>query len=390
MVPPVSPARVPRRTFLSRASLAAGAAALGPSLLAACRQGGNSEGQGGGERRLVISNWPLYIDTGKEGIPGTVERFEQATGIDVAYSEDQNDAAAFFAKVQPELAAGRPIRQDLFITPYWMARRLIDLGWVEPLPLDRVPNAANLIPSLRNPSWDPEGSHTLPWQSGIAGIAYNREATGRDLTSIDDLFDPAFKGRVGFLTEMRDTMGLLMLASGADPTRPTYAAAEPAFARLQKARDGGQIRAFTGNDYQDELLAGNFAACVAWSGDVAQLAQEQPKLRFIVPRSGGILWADVMVMPKGARHPQEAAAWMNYVYDPEQAARIAAAVNYISPVQGVQEVLAKDPDPGPRSMATNPLMFPDGAMTARLKVFGPLDPKEEARFDERFAAITEG
>jgi len=193
---------------------------------------------------------------------------------------------------------------------------------------------------------------------------------------------------VGFLTEMRDTIGLLMLADGKDPTRPTYAAAAGAFDRLQKAKESGQIRAFTGNDYQDDLVAGNFAACVAWSGDVAQLALEQPKLRFLVPQSGGILWADLMVMPKGAPHRKEAAAWMNFVYDPVNAARIAAAVNYISPVQGVQEVLAKDP--ATRAMAANPLMFPDAAMKARLKVFGPLDQKEEARFDERFARITEG
>jgi spermidine/putrescine transport system substrate-binding protein len=381
--------RLSRRGFLARLGLTAGAAALGPALLAACRgKPGSAPEAGGGAKRLVISNWPLYIDPSKDGVPGTVERFEKATGIDVAYNEDQNDAAAFFAKVQPELAAGRAIRQDLFVTPYWMAQRLIDLGWVDPLPLDQVPNAANLIPSLRQPSWDPGGSHSLPWQSGIAGIAYNIEATGRELTSMDDLFAPELKGKVGFLTEMRDTIGLLMLADGQDPTRPTYAAAAGAFDRLQKAKESGQIRAFTGNDYQDDLVAGNFAACVAWSGDVAQLALEQPKLRFLVPKSGGILWADVMVMPKGAPHRREAAAWMNFVYDPVNAARIAAAVNYISPVQGVQEQLAKDP--ATKAMAASPLMFPDAAMNARLKVFGPLDQKEEARFDERFAAITEG
>ena len=372
-----------RRRFLRQAVLAGGAAALGPALLAACRSGGGDR-----TRRLVISNWPLYIDATTEGVPGTVDRFRKQTGIQVSYSEDQNDSVAFFAKIQPELAAGRSIVEDLFVTPYWLAARLIQLGWADPLPLDGVANASRLIPSLRKPSWDPSGRFTLPWQSGITGIAYNIEATGRPLTSVDDLFDPQLKGKVGFLTDMRDTMGMLMLADGKDITRPSYEAAAPSFARLEQAKKNGQIRAFTGNDYQDDLLAGNFAACVAWSGDVAQLALEQPKVRFLVPKSGGILWADVMVMPKGAPHRQEAAAWMNFVYDPVNAARIAAAVNYISPVQGVQEQLAKDP--ATRAMAASPLMFPDAAMNARLKVFGPLDPKEEARFDERFAAITEG
>jgi spermidine/putrescine transport system substrate-binding protein len=187
---------------------------------------------------------------------------------------------------------------------------------------------------------------------------------------------------------MRDTMGLLMLADGKDPARPSLAAAEPSFTRLRQAKDSGQIRAFTGNDYQDDLLAGNFVACVAWSGDVAQLALEQPKLRFVVPRSGGILWADLMVMPRGAPHRSAAAAWMNFVYDPVHAARIAAVVNYISPVQGVRQVLQKNP--ATRAMAANPLMFPDASMQSRLFMFGPLSRSEEARFDERFSAITEG
>ncbi|MCS5693575.1 spermidine/putrescine ABC transporter substrate-binding protein [Cyanobium sp. FGCU-6] len=372
-----------RRRFLRHALLAGGTAALGPALLAACRSGGGDR-----SRRLVISNWPLYIDPTSDGVPGTVDRFRKQTGIEVSYSEDQNDSVAFFAKIQPELSAGRPIAQDLFVTPYWLAARLIRLGWADPLPLEEVANAARLIPTLRKPSWDPSGRFTLPWQSGITGIAYNIEATGRPLTSVDDLFDPRLKGKVGFLTEMRDTMGMLMLADGKDITQPTFAAAEPSFARLERAKKDGQIRAFTGNDYQDDLLAGNFAACVAWSGDVAQLALEQPKLRFLVPATGTTLWADVMVMPKGAPHRREAAEWMNFVYDPVHAARIAAAVKYISPVQGVQEVLARTSDTA--ALARNPLMFPDRAMEARLKVFGPLAPAEEAQFDERFASITEG
>jgi len=373
--------RLPRRRLLQQALLATGSATLGPALLAACRPAAR------GPRRLVISNWPLYIDPTKDGVPGTVDRFRKQTGINVRYSEDINDSVAFMAKVQPDLAAGRPIAQDLFVTTYWLAEQLIRVGWADPLPLANVPNLSRLIPSLRRPSWDPQGRFTLPWQSGITGIAYNIEATGRPLTSVDDLFDPRLRGKVGFLTEMRDTLSLLMMADGKDITRPTYADAEPSFARLEQAKKDGQIRAFTGNDYQDDLLAGNFAACVAWSGDVAQLAVEQPKLRFLVPSTGSNIWADVMVMPKGTPNRREVAEWLNFVYDPEQAARIAAVVNYISPVEGVQEVLASRAATAP--LARNPLMFPDAAMSSRLKVFGPINKKEEARFDERFAAITE-
>ena len=374
-----------RRTFLIQLALGAGAAAVGPALLQACGQG-PSAGDAGGE--LVISNFPLYIDLDAPGAPGSVVRFQKDTGIQVRYVEDVNDVRQFFARIQPQLAAGRPLAQDLIVLTGWTAERLIRLGWVEPLPLAEVPNARNLVVSLRKPAWYPEQRYSLPWQSGIAGIAYNIKATGRDLRGIDDLFDPALKGRVSALLEMRDTMGLLMLADGQDIARPTWAAAQPSFDRLEQARKSGQIRRFTGNDYQNDLLAGNLAACIGWSGDVAQLAMEQPDLRFLVPDSGGVLWADVMLMPRGARHSQEVARWLNWVYEPVEAARIAAAVQYISPVQGVREVLAKDPATAP--LANNPLMFPEAAMQKTLHVFGPLSDQEEARWEERFAQITEG
>ena len=373
-----------RRLFLQRLAATAAGAVLAPTLLQACK--GNGNGSGSGE--LVISTFPLYIDPDAPGAPGSVSRFRRDTGIQLRYLEDLNDTRQFFARIRPQLAAGRPLVQDLMVLPSWMAQRLIGLGWLEPLPLAQVPNIRNLVPYLANPPWDPQQRYSLPWQSGIAGIAYNIKATGRELARIDDLFDPALRGRVSALLEMRDTMGLLMLADGQDISQPTWAAAQPSFARLEQARKDGQIRRFTGNDYQNDLLAGNLAACIGWSGDVAQLVLEQPDLRFVVPESGGVLWSDVMLMPKGAQHRREAAAWMNWVYDPVEAARIAAAVQYISPVVGVRQQLAKDP--ATAALAANELMFPDAAMQQRLHSFGPLSESEEARWEERFASITEG
>ena len=312
-------------------------------------------------------------------------RFEQASGIQVTYSEEINDSQAFFARIRPELAAGHPIAADVFVVTYWLIDRLRRLGWLEPLDLSLIPNATNLIPALRRPYWDPEGRFTLPWQAGIAGIAYNIQATGRELHGIDDLFAPDLHGRVGMLSEMRDTMGLMMLADGQDPGKPSLASAKNAFQRLQQGRASGQIRAFTGNNYMNDLLSGNFKACMAWSGDVAQLSRDQPNLRFIVPTSGAMRWVDVMAVPRRARHPREVAEWMNFVYDPAQAARISAEVHYISPVQGVQQVLASQP--ATAAFAKDPLLFPDAALNNRLHVFGPLPSDEEARFEERFAAI---
>jgi len=392
-------ARVSRRQFLGRAGMFAGAVALGPGVLAACGgddddgtssggtgSGGTGGGGGGGADKLVISNWPLYIDPTEGDTLGTVDLFTEETGIDLTYTEDYNDNNEFFAKIQPDLAAGTPIAQDIIVPTFWLVARLIDLGWVEPLPLDQIPNAANLVPSLQKPSWDPDGEFSLPWQSGITGIAYNREAAGRELTSVGDLLDPEYKGKIGLLSEMRDTVGLFMLYTGEDPSTATFESAQPAFDVIDKAVQDEQIRQFTGNDYQTPLSNGDFVACVGWSGDVAQLALEDPNLEFIIPEEGGMRWSDCMVVPTGAANVAAAAEWMDYVYNPVTAARIAAYVGYISPVSGVQEELAKNPDTA--ALADSPLLFPDDATLENTFVFANLPDSEEAQFDEQFAEIS--
>lgn len=374
------------RSGMSRRQFLAGTGALGalglslPALLAAC--GG---GDGGGAKSLFFENWPLYIDPTDGSTPGTVDRFIEATGVKMTYTEAYNDNNEYFAKIQPLLGAGKSIEPDIIAPTFWLAGRLLALGWLEKLPFDKIPNAVNLVPGLQNPTWDPTGEYSLPWQAGMSGIAYNIDVTGRELTSTDDLFDLAFKGKIGMLTEMRDTIGLIMMSLGKDPSTVTsFDDAAGAFEKLQKAKADGQIRAFTGNDYVDDLVSGNFAACVGWSGDVLQLQKDSPQVRFIIPEEGGTRWADVMVIPKGAKNIDAAGEWMNFVYDPAQAAQMSAYVQYLSPVAGVQEELAKiDPD-----LASNPLMFPDEATSARLRSWATLTEDVEAQFDAAFSTIT--
>jgi len=337
---------------------------------------------GGGE--LYVENWPSYIDPSEDDLVGTVDRFMEATGIDLTYTEAYNDNNEYFALIQPILGRGETIDPDIIVPTGWMAGRLINLGWVDELPLEEIPNAANLRDDLVNPPWDPDGTFSLPWQTGFTGIAYNIDVTERELTSVDDLFDPAFEGKIGMLTEMRDTIGLILLSQGVDVSAiSSFDEAAEAFTKLEQAKSDGQIRAFTGNDYLGDLESGNFAACVGWSGDVAQLTVDNPSIRFIIPESGGISWADTMVIPKGAENRTEAAAWMDFVYDPVQAAQLTAWVQYVSPVKGVQEEVAKiDPD-----LAENPLIFPTEETLAQVHGFANLDEDTEAEFDEAFASI---
>ena len=388
-----------RRQLLARAG-ALGAAGISlPAILAACGSDGDSGSTGstpasgtsgtttgsGGAGSLFFENWPSYIDPTEDGAIGTVDRFMEATGIDMRYTEAYNDNNEYFAKIQPLLGRGEPIDPDIIAPTSWLANRLITLGWLEKLPIDQVPNAVNLRPDLQNPSWDPTGEYSLPWQTGFAGIAYNSDVTGREITSVDDLFDPEFAGKVGALTEMRDTIGLIAMSLGIDiSTLETYDDAAPAFDKLQEAKDSGQIRRFHGNDYFDDLSSGNLAITIGWSGDVAAIARDNPAVKFVFPESGATSWADTMVIPKGARNIDAAAQWMNFVYDPVQAAQITAWVGYVSPVAGVREEVEKlDPD-----LANDPLVFPDDATLANTKGFASLSEEVEAEYDAAFSAIT--
>ncbi|MFZ9925993.1 MAG: ABC transporter substrate-binding protein, partial [Ilumatobacteraceae bacterium] len=350
-----------------------------PALLAACGGGG------GGANALLFDNWPLYIDPTEDGLVGSVDRFMEASGVDMTYTESYNDNDEYFAKIQPLLGAGKRIDPDLIAPTFWMAGRLINLGWVDKLPLDKVANTSNLEDNYVKPPWDPTGEYSMPWQAGTAGIAYNIDVTGRELKSTADLFDPAFKGKIGMLTEMRDTMGLILMSQGVDITSiSSFDQAAGAFEQLEKAKADGQIRAFTGNDYIDDLVSGNYAACVGWSGDVLQLGKDSPNIRFVVPEEGGTLWADVMVMPKGTENTDAVAKWLDFVYDPEQAAQITSYVQYFSPVKGVREEVAKiDPE-----LAENPLVFPDAETASRLKSWANLSEDVDAQFADAFSSIT--
>lgn len=375
-----------RRRFLRTSGLAAGAAGLAP-LLAACGSDSDSDsasGDGGAVKQdtknLYFANWPAYIDE------ETVDLFEKASGISFKYTEEYNDNNEYFAKIQPLLSKGRSIDPDMLAPTFWMAGRLISLGWVDKLPLDKIPNAKNLRSSLQKPTWDPTGEYSLPWQSGFAGIAYNEQVTGRALTSIDDLWDPAFKGKIGVLSEMRDTLGLIGLSEGVDISKPTAKSLQKAIDALQEQVDSGQIKQFTGNDYMDDLTQGNFAACIGWSGDIAQLSKDSPELKFVIPESGGTLWSDTMVIPQGSDGVTAAAEFMDYVYDPVNAARIAAYVQYVSPVEGVQDELRKLGGDS-AALADNELLFPTEASSKNLSSFGPLSEADEEALDAAFSKV---
>ncbi|WP_336322794.1 spermidine/putrescine ABC transporter substrate-binding protein [Streptomyces lavendofoliae] len=339
------------------------------------------------EKRLSFSNWTQYIDIGDdEKSRPSLEAFTKRTGIAVKYTEDINDNVEFFGKIKPQLAAGQDTGRDLICVTDWLAARIIRLGWAQKLDPANLPHAyANLSSQFRRPDWDPGRSYSYPWTGISTVIAYNRKATGgRTVDSVTQLLDdPRLKGRVAFLSEMRDSVGMTLIDMGKDPGAFTDADYDAAIGRLQKGVDTQQIRRFTGNDYTGDLAKGDLAACLAWAGDVIQLQADNPDIRFAIPNAGYITSSDNLLVPAKARHKTNAEKLIDYYYELPNAARLAAYINYVCPVDGVRDELDRiDP-----ALASNTLILPDKAMAAKSRAFRSLTSEEETAYEEKFAKL---
>lgn len=339
------------------------------------------------EKTVAFSNWTEYMDVGEdEKSRPSLEAFEKRTGIKVKYTEDINDNVEFFGKIKPQLAAGQDTGRDLICVTDWLAARMIRLGWVQKLDSANLPHAySNLSAQFRNPDWDPGRAHSYPWTGISTVIAYNVKATGgKKVDSVTQLLDdPSLKGRVGFLTEMRDTVGMTLLDLGKDPGRFTDADFDAAVGRLQKGVDKKQIRRFTGNDYTSDLDKGDIAACLAWAGDIIQLQADNPDIRYSIPAAGYITSTDNLLVPAQSRHKTNAEKLIDHYYELPVAAQLAAYINYVCPVDGVKDELAKiDPE-----LADNTLILPDKAMAKKSHAFRSLTGAEETAYEEKFAKL---
>ncbi|MEZ5410809.1 MAG: spermidine/putrescine ABC transporter substrate-binding protein [Acidimicrobiales bacterium] len=382
---PVTRRSLSRRNFLKGGL---GLGALGALGLTGCSlTGAGNASDLGGTTQLRMLNWVDYIDvTSEDGSSlGTLDRMRSELGLQVAYDESYTDSYDGFQIILDRAVNVENPEFDLVVPVNWRAAQMIESDWVEPIPLELVRNHVNLDPAFMTNSWDRGSRYQMPWQAGITGIAYDPKLTGRALTSINDLFDPKFKGRVGLLGEMREAVGLAMLANGDDPSRPTLAGAEAGLNRVREAIQTGQVKVVS-DDFDERLDSGELVATMAWSGDTAVLQGTRPDIEFVIPAEGAIQWFDAMVIPKRAANIAAAGRFMNFVYDPANAALITAYVGYISPVLGVQDVLrASGPDGA--ALAGSPVLFPDAAARNRLFTWGGLDAETETRLDDEFLRL---
>jgi len=380
-----------RRTLLKRTG--AGALSLGlVGFLAACGDddgGGTSEAQvipkGEISQALTFANWPLYIDIDEEtNQRPTLQKFQREYGTRVKYVEEINDNVEFFGKVRQQYEQGNSGGRDLHVVTDWLAARMDRLGYVQRFDKEEMPNAVrNIEDAVASPDFDPEREISMPWQSGQVLLIYRSDRTGGELTSINDLFDPKFKGRVTMLTEMRDTVGSVLLGEGIDPEDATKDQALAAIEKVEKASRDGQIRRFTGNEYTRDIARGDSVAILGWSGDAVQLIADNENIAYSQPEEGFMIFTDSMQIPVGAPNAFTAQKMIDFVYQPEIQAAITEYVNYVPPVKGAREIL-QDRSP---EVAENELIFPDLAQAHNFKTFSEDEEAEiEAAFQRAIGA----
>ena len=393
---------VSRRRFLRGTGRGAAGVAMA-SLLAACGGGGSEQAASksslppiAGE--LKVAQWPLYIDRAKGGARPTLEAFTKKTDIKVDYREIISDNQAWFSKLYPQLSSGQPTGWDQMCIADWLTGQMYQADYLEPLHWDALPTATkNMLPAFRDPAYDPKNAHSVPWQGGVTGVAYYPDLVGGKLTQFSDLWNTKLAGHVGMLTEMTDAMSLTLLTLGVDPVQATLDDAKRAQQRLIEQRDAGIVRNYYGQDYIDALVNKDTWASMAWSGDVFywKYLGGAPDLEFMVPDEGGIIWASADVIPVLAAHPADAHAFMDFYYRPEIAVQVTDWVLYMTPVEGVQDLMRQKAQQATgadkayyEALSESPLLFPpDDPTTANLFEYKAYTPEEYQAYADLFGDV---
>jgi spermidine/putrescine transport system substrate-binding protein len=382
--------QVSRRAVL--AGVGGGAAALA---LAACSPIGAGKPKAAkdlsaSDKSMTWANWALYLDQADDKSYPTLVAFEKETGIKVKYDVAVDDNNSYYAKVKDQLALGQDIGADTVCLTDWMASKLISLGYTQKFDQANIPNLKNLSPTLLNPDFDPGRHYTLPWQSGFAGLCWNKDKLPNGIKQISDLWAPGLKGRVGVLSEMRDTIGLLMLEQGVDISGKAWGDKEftAAIDEFRKYINNGQIRNVKGGSYADDLKNEDTLAAIVWSGDVEGINADigEEKFGFAIPETGGTFWSDNFLIPIGSAKKANAEKLINYYYEPEVAATVAAYVNYVTPVEGAKDAM-KDID---ADLVDDQLIFPSEETLSKVKIFRTLTGAEQSKYNVAFQSVILG
>ncbi|MEO6942736.1 MAG: spermidine/putrescine ABC transporter substrate-binding protein [Terrimesophilobacter sp.] len=340
------------------------------------------------QKSLRFDSRDTYRNTTGEDYP-LLEKFGAATGVAVTYSNAVTDDNVYFSKVKNQLKMGQDIGSDASVLSDWMAARWIRLGYVQEIQRERITNFENIRLQFQDASYDPGRRASLPWRSGFTGIAWNKAALPGGLASVSDLWNPSLAGKVGVMSAMRDTLGLIMLDAGIDISGKEWGDAEfsAAVNTLRTQVSGGQVRSIMGNQYKEDMMSGKTVATIARVGDIMQInAQDGDQWGFAIPAKGGVLWSDVAVIPIGSTHRGNAEEFINFYYDRVNAVQVAAATSFISPVD------VRQPEIGmiPQELSRNLMIFPSEATFAATKTFRTLTQGEEQRYGAQYQTVLLG
>jgi spermidine/putrescine transport system substrate-binding protein len=344
-----------------------------------------------------FANWPLYMDPKKPELA----KFTKETGISVTYQEVIQEMGPWFAKVQPQLSAGQSIGFDLMvITNSIQFGQFRDSGFLAPLDHSKMPNYTKYAaPAYAKEAFDPGNQYSVPWASGITGIAYDPKKTGRKLTKLADLWDPKFKGKVGMFSDTQELANFGLMALGIDPAKSTPDDWKKAAAHLKEQKAKGILRKYYDQSYINALGSGEVWATQAWSGDVFQKnLSDGTNFEFFIPEEGGTLWTDNFTIPITAKAPVDALQLIDFFYTPETSASLAEYINYVCPVPAAQAQIKKDAAKltgadrtAMDKLADSPLLFPAESDYAKLHYYVSFDSvADQQTFQKTFEPIVLG
>jgi spermidine/putrescine transport system substrate-binding protein len=343
-----------------------------------------------------FANWPLYIDPSHQ----TLKDFTTATGITVSYAEVIQEDQSWYNEINPILRKGQAIGYDIMVvTDGFQFSELVTADQLIPLDQKLMPNFYRYArPRFKTRSFDPGNTYSMPWAGGATGIAWNPNFIHKNITSINELWNPAYKGRVGMMTDTLDTGNFGMIKQGIDPETSGPVGWQKAAQALTAQRDAGIPRGYYQQEYIDLLTKGETWISMAWSGDVfLQNLSSGTDLQFVIPREGGNMWTDNMMIPKGAENPVDAMMLMDWYYRPDIAAMLTEAINYIPPVPRAQAIIAGDAAKALGSdktlltkVADSDLVFLRPAEYSRLRNYADVSGKRQEQYQSIFQPLVSG
>jgi spermidine/putrescine transport system substrate-binding protein len=347
--------------------------------------------------KVDFANWPLYMDPKHPEL----KKFTAETGITVSYQEVIQEMAPWFAKVQPQLKAGQSIGYDLMvITNGIQFKQFKDSGFLAPLDHSKLPNyAANAGPAYKTEAFDPANVYSVPWTSGITGIAYDPAKVKRPITKLADLWDTAFKGKVGMFSDTQELGNFGMMVLGLNPDKSTPDDWQKAADKLKEQKSSGVLRNYYDQSYVDALGKGEVWITQAWSGDIFQKnVSDGTNLKFVIPEEGGTIWTDNFTIPITAANPMDAIMLIDFFYRVPIQASLTEYINYVSPVPAAQEQIKQDAAKASgddkktlEDVASSPLVFPTEADYAKLHYYRDFaSAAEQQEYQKIFEPIVLG